>query len=272
MSAQSEQRATPRHPCRNHQQAHRRHRGRSWPAVHALAPIVRPAVHAGQCPDRERLQRHQHRQPVGVGRGAAATAPDLGDLSPVGRARSPGPQGREVVARRSSTRSTTPTRIPMLPMTTASAAWPVRPTSSTQARSTASPCRRAGAAWSGRAHRAADRFVGATGVRVEHGGERAYYRPSTDHIQMPDEGLFCGTDTMTRSEGYFAVLLHETIHASGAKHRLDRDMGKRFGDARLCRRGARRRDRLGLPVQRAWHHAGCARRPCAVPRTAGSSC
>jgi antirestriction protein ArdC len=78
---------------------------------------------------------------------------------------------------------------------------------------------------------AADRFVGATGVRVEHGGERAYYRPSTDHIQMPDEGLFCGTDTMTRSEGYFAVLLHETIHASGAKHRLDRDMGKRFGDA-----------------------------------------
>ena len=50
---------------------------------------------------------------------------------------------------------------------------------------------------------AADRFVGATGVRVEHGGERAYYRPSTDHIQMPDEGLFCGTDTMTRSEGIF---------------------------------------------------------------------
>jgi antirestriction protein ArdC len=78
---------------------------------------------------------------------------------------------------------------------------------------------------------AADRFVGAIGVRVEHGGERAYYRPSTDHIQMPDEGLFCGTDTMTRSEAYFAVILHETIHASGAKHRLDRDMGKRFGDA-----------------------------------------
>ena len=47
---------------------------------------------------------------------------------------------------------------------------------------------------------AADRFVGATGVRVEHRGERAYYRPSTDHIQMYDEGLFCGTDTMMRSE------------------------------------------------------------------------
>jgi antirestriction protein ArdC len=48
---------------------------------------------------------------------------------------------------------------------------------------------------------------------------------------MFDEGLLCGTDTMTRSEAYFAVILHETIHASGAKHRLDRDMGKRFGDA-----------------------------------------
>ena len=54
---------------------------------------------------------------------------------------------------------------------------------------------------------AADRFMGATGIRIEHGGERAFYCPSTDHIQMPDEGLFCGTDTMSRSEGYYAALL-----------------------------------------------------------------
>lgn len=78
---------------------------------------------------------------------------------------------------------------------------------------------------------AADRFIAATGAKVEHGGERAFYRPSTDHIQMPDEGLFCGTGTMTRSEAYFAVLAHETLHWSGAKHRLDREFGKRFGDA-----------------------------------------
>lgn len=77
---------------------------------------------------------------------------------------------------------------------------------------------------------AADRFMAATGAKVEHGGERAFYRPSTDHIQMPAEGLFCGTDTMTRSEAYFAVLTHETMHWSGAKHRLDREFGKRFGD------------------------------------------
>jgi antirestriction protein ArdC len=78
---------------------------------------------------------------------------------------------------------------------------------------------------------AVDRFIRATGARIEHGGDRAFYRPSTDHIQMPDEDRFCGTDTMSRSEGYYAVLAHETIHMSGSEKRLDRQFGKRFGDA-----------------------------------------
>lgn len=77
---------------------------------------------------------------------------------------------------------------------------------------------------------AADRFVTATDAKIAHGGDRAFYRPSTDHIHMPDEGLFCGTDTMTRGEGYYATLVHELTHWTGAKHRLDRDFGKRFGD------------------------------------------
>ena len=78
---------------------------------------------------------------------------------------------------------------------------------------------------------AADRFIRATGARIEHGGDRAYYRPSTDHIQMPDEDRFCGTDTMTRSEGYYATLTHECVHMSGSSSRLNREFGKRFGDA-----------------------------------------
>ena len=77
---------------------------------------------------------------------------------------------------------------------------------------------------------AVDRFVRATAAMVEHGGERAFYRPSTDHIQMPDAGLFCGTETMSRSEAYYAVLVHELTHWTGAKNRLDRVLGKRFGD------------------------------------------
>lgn len=76
----------------------------------------------------------------------------------------------------------------------------------------------------------ADRFVAATGARIKHGGDMAYYRPSTDHIQMPSEDTFCGTETMSRNEGYYATLVHELTHWTGAKHRLARDMGKRFGD------------------------------------------
>lgn len=76
---------------------------------------------------------------------------------------------------------------------------------------------------------AADRFVQATGARIEHGGNRAFYRPSTDHIQMPDEGLFCGTDTMTRNESYYAVELHELCHWTSHPTRCNRELGKRFG-------------------------------------------
>lgn len=76
---------------------------------------------------------------------------------------------------------------------------------------------------------AVERFIAATAAQIAHGGDRAYYRHSTDQIQMPDEGLFCGTDTMSRSESYYAVLVHELTHWTGAKHRLNRVLGKRFG-------------------------------------------
>ncbi|MCB1509636.1 MAG: DUF1738 domain-containing protein, partial [Hyphomicrobiaceae bacterium] len=75
----------------------------------------------------------------------------------------------------------------------------------------------------------ADRFIAACNADVHHGGDRAYYAPQTDHIQMPDEALFCGTDTMTRNEGYYAVLLHELTHWTGHKSRCDRDLTTRFG-------------------------------------------
>ncbi len=76
-----------------------------------------------------------------------------------------------------------------------------------------------------------DAFVAATGAIVVHGGDRAFYRPSVDSITMPDESRFCGTQTMTRDESYISVLAHELGHWSGAKSRLNREFGKRFGDA-----------------------------------------
>jgi len=81
---------------------------------------------------------------------------------------------------------------------------------------------------------AADRFVKATGAKIVHGGERAFYRPSTDHIQMPDEGLFCGTDTMGRDESYYAVLLHELVHYTAPAGRCNRDLSKRFLKAEVA--------------------------------------
>jgi antirestriction protein ArdC len=80
----------------------------------------------------------------------------------------------------------------------------------------------------------ADRFFAAVGARIVHGGEEAYYRPPTDTIHMPDEGLFTGTATMTRSEAYFAVLAHEHIHYTGHPSRLDRNLAKRFGKAEVA--------------------------------------
>lgn len=80
-----------------------------------------------------------------------------------------------------------------------------------------------------------ERFIAGTGARIEVGGDSAFYRPlrsdgSGDFVQMPDESLFTGTDSMNRTEAWYAVAAHEA-HWSGAKHRLDREFGKRFGDA-----------------------------------------
>ncbi len=75
---------------------------------------------------------------------------------------------------------------------------------------------------------AADRFITSTKVTIAHGGERAFYRPAIDAIQMPDEHLFTGTDTMTRDESYYAVLLHELTHWTMHKDRCNRDLEPRF--------------------------------------------
>lgn len=72
-------------------------------------------------------------------------------------------------------------------------------------------------------------FVRNTGIEVRWGGQSAFYRPSDDYIQMPDVGLFTGTDTSSATEAMYATLLHESVHATGHKSRLDRNFAGRFG-------------------------------------------
>ena len=75
----------------------------------------------------------------------------------------------------------------------------------------------------------ADLIVKASGVRVAIGGGRAFYAPSTDHIQMPPDGAFASPPD------WAATILHELAHASGAKHRLNRDLTARFGNTAYAR-------------------------------------
>ncbi|MEL6445871.1 MAG: zincin-like metallopeptidase domain-containing protein [Bacteroidota bacterium] len=76
----------------------------------------------------------------------------------------------------------------------------------------------------------ADAFVRATGADIRHGGGRAFYRQTTDHIQMPDLVRFTATATSTTTEGYYTTLFHELTHWSGHPARCARDLTGRFGD------------------------------------------
>lgn len=75
-----------------------------------------------------------------------------------------------------------------------------------------------------------DAFVRATRAHIEHGYERACYRSDLDLIEMPEQARFIGSKTSTPTHSYYATVLHELTHWTGAGHRLDRAFGKRFGD------------------------------------------
>jgi antirestriction protein ArdC len=69
----------------------------------------------------------------------------------------------------------------------------------------------------------AEAFFSRLPISVHHEGGQAFYRPSTDSVHLPEFGLFKDANS------YYAVRGHESVHATGAKHRLDRDLSGRFG-------------------------------------------
>ncbi len=73
-------------------------------------------------------------------------------------------------------------------------------------------------------------FVEATKAKIVHGGSHACYRIGEDCIAMPAAEYFRGSPTRSPTEAYYAVLLHELTHWTGAPHALDRLCAKRFGD------------------------------------------
>lgn len=72
----------------------------------------------------------------------------------------------------------------------------------------------------------AETILDSSGANIQHdGNNRAFYRPTTDTIHLPDKGQF------PSAAGYYATALHELGHWSGHASRLDRDLSHPFGSA-----------------------------------------
>jgi antirestriction protein ArdC len=80
-----------------------------------------------------------------------------------------------------------------------------------------------------RAPEAAEIILASSGAVVRIGGDRAFYSPATDHIQMPPHTAFA------TALGYCGVLIHEMSHWSGAPSRLNRDLRNSFGSQDYAR-------------------------------------
>lgn len=77
---------------------------------------------------------------------------------------------------------------------------------------------------------AADRFFGAVGADIRHGGTRAYYAEGLDYVQMPP------FETFRDAESHATTLAHELTHATKHDKRLARDFGRvRHGDEGYAR-------------------------------------
>uniref|UniRef100_UPI0035CD0389 ArdC family protein n=1 Tax=Rugamonas fusca TaxID=2758568 RepID=UPI0035CD0389 len=70
----------------------------------------------------------------------------------------------------------------------------------------------------------AEQILLTSGATVHHGEyDRAFYRPSTDSIHLPDKEQFPTADN------YYATALHELGHWTGHESRLSRDLVHPFG-------------------------------------------
>jgi putative DNA primase/helicase len=69
-----------------------------------------------------------------------------------------------------------------------------------------------------------EELLDASGARLRHGGDRAYFSPREDVIQMPFAKDF------TSKAAYYSTMLHEWYHWTGHSSRDNREFGTSFGD------------------------------------------
>ena len=69
-----------------------------------------------------------------------------------------------------------------------------------------------------------DGFFANTGATIRHGGDKAFFAPSLDLIQMPP------FETFHDAESYAATLAHECVHWTAPTHRANRDLSRYAND------------------------------------------
>lgn len=68
-----------------------------------------------------------------------------------------------------------------------------------------------------------DEFCANTKAEIRHDEPEAYFVSKEDYINMPDTRLFTDENGDSATENYYATLLHEMTHWTGAKSRLNRE-------------------------------------------------
>ena len=76
---------------------------------------------------------------------------------------------------------------------------------------------------------AAEAVLSAWPVPVSFGGDRAFYLPQLDRIQLPERASF------DSPAAFYATWAHEQVHSTGHASRLKRDLGGAFGKPRYAR-------------------------------------
>ena len=75
----------------------------------------------------------------------------------------------------------------------------------------------------------AEALIRATGAEIRIGGNRAFYIPSADYIQVPPPAAYFEPINWHRT------VCHELGHWAGAAHRLNRDLSGNFGSSSYAR-------------------------------------
>ncbi|MCW1429351.1 ArdC family protein [Novosphingobium sp. JCM 18896] len=76
---------------------------------------------------------------------------------------------------------------------------------------------------------AAEEVVAASGIDFRIGGDKAFYRPSADFVQVPPQPLFFD------QINFYRTVFHELTHATGHASRLARPMDDPFGSPGYAR-------------------------------------